>query len=384
MQLIATCAVGLEPLLKDELTALGFEPKGNARGAVAFEGDWPAVWRANHWLRTANRVLIEIATWNGNDGDALHAGARNLVRRRKPLAGFDESFNFGRLLSPERTFAVRATTSLSKQRDIRWIALRVKDGLVDGQRDRHGRRSTIDREYPDIQLRVRLFKDQATLLLDTSGEPLDHRGYRLTTVAAPLRETLAAASVLISGWSGEGPIIDPMCGSGTLLAEAGWWALGRPPSYLRSSFPYEQLPGFHAQARKEATAAPPTGLESRQGVELIGLDRNPMAIAASEGNLEEARLLYNSTLMQGDAFEWLPPEGPGLVLINPPYGERLKSAPDAWKHLGDLLKRRYTGKTAVVVAGGEDQGKSIGLRPKRRLAVKNGPLDARLLAFDLY
>ncbi|MEO1368893.1 MAG: THUMP domain-containing protein, partial [Acidobacteriota bacterium] len=253
MRLIATCAVGLEPLLARELEDLGLEPQPGARGAVAFDGDEAAVWRANRWLRTANRVLIEIATWSGHDGDALYSGARNLVRRRKTLAGLD----FGRLLSPRKTFAVRATTAVSKQRDTRWIALRVKDGLVDGQRDRHGQRSDVDRDEPDIQLRVRLFKNQATLLLDTSGRPLDHRGYRISTVQAPLRETLAAAAVLASGWNGEGPVIDPMCGSGTLLVEAGWWAQGRAPSQLRRHFAYESLPGWNAEAYKKAVAEPP-------------------------------------------------------------------------------------------------------------------------------
>lgn len=379
MRLIATCAVGLEPLLTQELEDLGFKPQSGDRGAVAFEGDQIAVWRANHWLRTANRVLIEIATWNGNDGDALYAGARNLVRRRKQHAGLD----FGRMLSPERTLAVRATTAVSRQRDVRWIALRVKDGLVDGQRDRHGRRSDIDREHPDFQLRVRLFKDQATLLLDTSGQPLDHRGYRLSTVAAPLRETLAAAAVLASGWNGEGPVIDPMCGSGTLLAEAGWWALGRAPANLRRHFSFEGLPGWTAEDQQQAVIQRPSESPAPD-VKLIGLDRDPVAITATETNLDEARLDARASLYLGDAFEWQPPEGPGLVLINPPYGERMRSAPGAWKHMGDLLKRRYTGKTAVIVAGGEDQGKSIGLRPRRRIPVKNGPLDARLLVFDLY
>ncbi|MEM1180830.1 MAG: THUMP domain-containing protein [Acidobacteriota bacterium] len=380
MRLIATCAVGLESLLTQELEDLGLKPQPGARGAVAFEGDHAAVWRANHWLRTANRVLIEVATWSGQDGDALYAGARNLVRRRKKTAS---GLDFGRLLSPRKTFAVRATTAVSKQTDTRWIALRVKDGLVDGQRDRHGQRSSVDRDFPDIQLRVRLFKNQATLLLDTSGRPLDHRGYRLSTVQAPLRETLGAAAVLLSGWNGEGPIIDPMCGSGTLIAEAGWWALGRAPSYLRRSWAFENLPGWSADAQKKAVADPPHRAISND-IELIGLDRDPVAIAATESNLDEARLINRTTLLTGDVFNWQPPEGPGLVLINPPYGERLRSAPDAWKHIGDLLKRRFTGKTAVIVAGGEDQGKTIGLRPRRRLSVKNGPLDARLLVFDLY
>ncbi|MEM6793385.1 MAG: THUMP domain-containing protein [Acidobacteriota bacterium] len=382
MRLIATCAVGLEPFLHRELTDLGGVSSLEAgRGAVTFEGQWADVWRANLRLRTANRVLIELASWSGQDGDALHAGARNLVRRRKKSAA---GLDIGRLISPERTFAVRATSVQSKVGDVRWVALRVKDGLVDGQRDRHGRRSSVDRQNPDLHLRVRLFKNQTTLLLDTSGEPLDRRGYRFGSVAAPLRETLAAACVLASGWDGEGPVIDPMCGSGTLLAEAGWWALGYPPSRLRRGFPFEQLPGFKAEAYRAVKGERATATASAKSLRLIGLDRDPMAIEQTKTNLEAAGLERALTATVGDAFSYAPPEGPGLVLVNPPYGERLGRSEGAWRHLGDLLKRRYAGYTAVVVAGGEDQGKSIGLRPKRRYSIKNGPLDARILVFELY
>jgi putative N6-adenine-specific DNA methylase len=383
LDLVATCALGLEELLQAELSELGAEGIVREKGAVRFQGGWPEVWRANWRLRTANRVLVRLATWNGHDGDALAAGARNLVRRRgKSWDGVDA----GRLFHPRRTFAVKATARVSRIRDTRWVALSVKDGLVDGQRDRWGRRADVSRADPDLSLRVFLVKDQATLLLDTSGEPLDRRGYRLEAGEAPLRETLAAACVLASGWDGRGPVADPLCGSGTLLAEAALVALGRPPGQVRrrlgGGWAFEALPGFDAEVfariRGETPAAP--GPEVR----LWGVDRDGEVLGAARANLERAGLLERSELTLGDGFAAAPPPVPGLVAVNPPYGERLAGEREQWQRLGDLLKQRYTGWRAVVLAGDEGRGKWIGLRPRRRLPVRNGPLSARILVFDLY
>ncbi len=379
LELTATCALGLEEFLEAELRDLGVLGVERQRAAVAFRGGWPDVWRTNYRLRTANRVLVRLGTWNGQDGDALAAGARNLVRRRgRSWGGIDA----GTLFRPHRTFSLRATSSASKERDTRWIALKVKDGFVDGQRDRYGSRSDVAREDPDLNLRVWLHKNQATLLLDTSGAPLDRRGYRLQTVAAPLREQLAAAAILASGWDGQGPVVDPMCGSGTLLAEAAAIALGQAPGRLRERWPFEALPGFKPEVfstiRGEALHAP------GPNVSLFGIDREPAAIAAAHSNLERAGCLALATLEVGDGHRFEPPAGPGLVVVNPAYGERLAEGRDQWRRLGDLLKNRYRGWQAVVVAGGETLGKTIGLRPRRRIPIRNGPLDARLLLFDLY
>jgi putative N6-adenine-specific DNA methylase len=381
LRLAATCGLGLEELLAAELRALGAGAVMPERGAVSFAGEWELVYRANLWLRTANRVLVELGAFSGHDDEALYAGARNLVRRR---GGREDRLDLAKLLSPSRTLVVDATTSASRITDSRWVALKTKDGIVDGQRDVHGQRSTVDRDDADLRLRLRLSRDQATLYLDSSGEPLDHRGYRLQTVQAPVREQLAAAMVLASGWDGKGVVVDPMCGSGTLLIEAASWALGRSPQALRQSFLFERFWGFDralfARLREAAALAP----ETEGGPRLYGVDRDPGALAAAGKNLEAASLDEDAFLKRADAFEWTPPAGPGLLLVNPPYGERLGLADELWPRLGDLMKKRYQGFVAAVLAGGEDLGKSIGLKPRRRWPVKNGPLDARILVFDLY
>lgn len=384
LRLVATCSLGLEELLAAELRELGgpdpLEPSLE-RGAVAFAGDWEDCWRANWRLRTANRILLEAARFPAESGEELTAGARALIAGRKVPGLHRYAPDLGAILHPDRSFAVQATTAASEIRDTRWAALTLKDGLVDGQRERYGRRSNVDREEPDLRLRLRLHQNEATVLVDTTGAPLDHRGYRRVTTSAPVREQLAAACVLASGWDGQGPVVDPMCGSGTLLIEAGWYALGWAPGRLREHWGFELLPGFDPRRfqviREEAIPAP------SPDVRLYGNDRSTEFVRAARTNLEAAGLDDRAFVRSGEADAYAPPEGPGLLLINPPHGERVATDPAAWKALGDLLKQRYKGYKAVILAG-EDRGKAIGLRPKRRIPVMNGPLEGRILLFDLY
>lgn len=379
--LVATCVLGLEEILEAELRAFGARDIERQRGAVAFTGDWSECWRANWRLRTANRVLVELGSWEAYDGPSLAAGARALVGGRTGARVRRAGVDVGALFHPDRTFLIQATSTASEVRDTRWAALSIKDGLVDGQRDRYGRRSDVNREDPDLHLRLRLHRDRATLLLDTSGEPLDRRGYRAVTATAPVREQLAAACVLASGWDGRGPVVDPMCGSGTLLIEAAWVALGWPPGRLRREWAFERLPSFDPQAFLEVQNEPMP--VSGPNVRLYGNDLSNEALQAARANFERANVLDRAVLTRRDAAYFEPPEEPGLVLVNPPHGERLGTDTERWRALGDLLKKRFKGWKAVVLAG-EDRGKQIGLRPKRRIPVMNGPLEGRILVFELY
>jgi putative N6-adenine-specific DNA methylase len=378
LRLVATCALGLEEFLEAELAELGYGGLRRERGAVTFQGRWRDAWQANWRLRTANRVLVELATWDAEDGEALARGAEALVASSRDWDGMRAVD----LFHPQRTFSIRATSSRSRLHDNRWVGMKLKDGLVDAQRRRYRERASVDRKDPDLRFRVWLARDRATLLVDTSGESLDRRGYRVRTSEAPVREQLAATCILASGWDGVGSVVDPMCGSGTLLAEAASIALGRAPGFLRESWAFERLPGFNAKVwaaiRNEAIPAP--GPEVR----LYGVDHSPDAISAARANLEKADLQDHATIHRGDGFEFEPPPPPGLVVVNPPYGERLEDDEVDWRQLGDLFKKRYKGYQAVVLAGGESRGKQIGLKPKRRIPVRNGALEARILLFDLY
>ncbi len=378
LSMVATCALGLEELLADELRELGCRRVVARRAAVSFQGDWVDVWRTNWRLRTANRVLVQLASWQALDEAGLVAGVEKLVASDFSWAGLGTSV----LFHPSATLALRSSSRKHALRDTRWISLRAKDGIVDAQRRRFGRRSSIDRESPDRSLRVLLDEDRATLLLDTSGTPLDRRGYRLDRGVAPLRENLAAACILASGWDGTGPVVDPMCGAGTLLAEAAAFALGIPAGSLRQEWAFQRLPNFDASRfaaiRRESLPAP------GPDVELIGIDMSRAALADARSNLNRLGVGDRARLERHDAFGWDPPPGPGLLVMNPPYGERLSDAPEQWKEIGDLMKQRYGGWKAVVIAGDPGKGKFIGLRPSLRLPVRNGPLEARILRFELY
>ena len=366
---------------------MGFAEVEREKGAVRFQGSWPEVWHANYWLRTANRVLVELASWPARDGDELAAGAMALVRGQSRAPGRGEEARSATaraawdglearaLFDPDASIAVRATTSASRITDPRWVALKVKDGLVDAQRSLWGRRSFVERKKPDRALRVWLHGDRATLLLDTSGEPLDRRGYRVESGAAPVREQIAAACVLAAGWEGgdkvvDPPVVDPMCGTGTLLAEAGWIGLGWAPGSLRKEWAFAKLPGFDARAFAALRAE--RHREAHPGLHLLGVDNATDALRAARANLDAAGLGRRARLEKGDAFAYDPPPGPGLVLVNPPYGARLPAGEEEWRRLGDLLEQRFAGYRAVVLAGDESRGKWIGLKPKRRIPVATG------------
>ena len=385
MRWIATCGRGLEALLEVELDGLGLTSAARETGGVAFDGSFADGLRANWRLRTANRVLVELANWPAADNDQLYGGARALVESAPDAYAKRDggaTLPLVELFSPDRTFSIQATSSHSAIRDTRWIAMKVKDGIVDAQRERFQARSDIERSSPDVALRLRLFRDRATLLLDTTGEPLDRRGYRVSSTAAPLREQLAAAAILASGWNGRGPVVDLMCGSGTFLAEAGSIALGLAPNRLRNLWAFERLPGFDRELWRAIHDEPLPAPDP--AVRMVGVDLAREAIAASQRNLAAAGLLGHADLVEGDAFAFEPPAGPGLVVANPPHGERLLDSPELWKMLGDTLKQKYRGWKAVIFAGGDSQGKHLGLKPTRRVPVWNGPLEARVLVVDLW
>lgn len=378
LHLVATCALGLEELVADELRTLGIRGPVPGRGAVTFRGTWTDVWRCNWRLRTANRVLMSLGQWPAADGDALARGAEKLVAGDRRWAGASAEELFG----PHHTLSIRATSRRSRITDVRWATLKLKDGLVDGQRRRFGQRASIERKTPDRAYRLLLDRDRATLLLDTSGEPLDRRGYRMRGADAPVREQLAAACVLAAEWEGEGPVFDPMCGSGTLLIEAAWIAQGVAPGHLRQSWAFERLPAFDRAAFDAIREEPIPALAPDS--HFYGVDRDPAAVAATRVNARHAGLDDQLTVARDDAFKLAAPAPNGLLLVNPAYGERLTQVEDQWRRLGDLLKQGFQGWRAVVLAGGEGKGKGIGLRTRKRVPVKNGPLDARIMVFDLF
>lgn len=379
----ATCARGLEGLLETELRGFGATAVAPRALGVGFDGPPNILARACLWSRVANHVLHWLATYPAYDAHTLYEGARDYV-------------DWARRLTPDKTIAVDVTHRGDLPQDehgqglthTRFAALRLKDAIVDALRDAYGSRPDVDAQDPDVRVRLHLEDETAQLYLDASGHSLHRRGYRPGDAPAPLKETLAAGLLGLCGYTGVKPLVDPMCGSGTFLAEAALMATDRAPGMGRT-FGLERWPhadpAVLAALREEARARvrPLT-------VHLAGYDVRQKSIALAARSLGALGLRPHAfaALQLGDAAEVLPtPDGPGLIIANPPYGERLEddvSSEAAHATLGTLFKRHFAGWSAAVMTGNPEGARAIGLSPKRRHVVFNGPIECRLLTFELY
>lgn len=373
MIFFATAAKGVEEVLASEIRSLGIPDPCVERGGVRFRGDLGACYKANLWLRTAQRILMPVAEFPCDSPETLYEGVRSIP--------------WTRYLTPDMTLAVSCNLRDSAMTHSGFTALKTKDAIVDSIRDFHGRRPNVDTVDPDLLVNVHLVRNRCTVSLDTSGTGLDKRGYRLETKEAPLRETLAAAIIELSGWDGTSALVDPMCGSGTIPIEAALKASRRPPGCLRSGYGFQRWPGYDASlwrnifrdAREQALPELP--------VSILGSDASSGAIRNARRNAERAGIAQFVTFGNRDIGDVSPPPFPGIVLCNPPYGVRLgeeEALKPLYKKIGDMLKRRFNGYTAFLLVGNAALAPCIGLRASRRIVLFNGPIECRLLRYELY
>jgi 23S rRNA (guanine2445-N2)-methyltransferase / 23S rRNA (guanine2069-N7)-methyltransferase len=385
-EFFATAPRGAEDLLAAELAALGAERPKARTGGVAFAGPLSLGYRACLWSRLASRVLLRLAELPATDSDALYEAALAL--------------SWERHLSPGSTFAIAAAGRPRPGSAIdnsHFAALRVKDALVDRLRARRDHRPNVDLDDPDLRLRLHLAGDRAVLSVDLAGEGLHRRGYRVASVAAPLRENLAAAVLLRAGWSGRrGACVDPMCGSGTLLIEAAWIAADVAPGLLRARFGFEGWAGHDAalwaELRREAQERRAAGL-ARALPRFVGFDAEAEAVTAALACIEAAGLRgivhVEKRSLASVAAPELPPEREGpapLVVCNPPWGERLgehRELESLYAAFGRLLRERFVGWEAAILTGEPSLGLAMGIRAKRRNALHDGPIEAQILRFEL-
>jgi len=359
----ATCAPGLEAVLHEEAKALKLAKIERQVGGVYFEGTLRDALRANLWMRTAVRVLMRVARFEAQDADALYEGAKRV--------------EWSRFVAPEGTLIVDGHSNDSKLDHTLFVEQRVKDAIVDSLRERHGVRPSVAKENADLGVHAHLFRDRCTLLVDTSGESLHKRGWRKFQGRAPLAETLAAALVLLSEWDRRAPLIDPMCGSATILVEAALIAGNVAPGLFRERFGCERWPGSDAKLaeklRHEARSA-----SKPSKATLIGRDIDPKTIDGARENLAAAGLADKIELSVGDALELAPRRGwNGWIVCNPPYGERVGNERDVertYRRFGEWLRERCAGfHVALLVPEGRLAG-SLGLANPSSLAVQNGGL----------
>lgn len=369
----ATCGRGIEGILADELRALGAADIEPGRGGVAFRGDQALLYRANLWLRTAIRVLKPILEADVGSPDELYDAVRSL--------------DWSRYLTPEHTLAVDCNVRDSKITHSKYAALRVKDAICDQFVDRVGRRPSVDVEEPMVGLNLHVYRDHAVLSLESSGESLHKRGYRPILTRAPLNEALAAALVLRTGWNGAVPFADPLCGSGTLAIEAAWLALRRPPGLTRRRFGFQGWMDYDVRLwtaiRDEARAGVLKALPSP----VLGSDLRGDAVAFAIDNARAAGIGHLLRFEKKDVRDFQPPDGPpGVLLCNPPYGERLgeeKNLFGLYKILGQVFAERCRGWSAFVFTGNPRLARSIGLEPAEQIPLFNGKIPCRLLRFEM-
>ncbi|MEO1210046.1 MAG: THUMP domain-containing protein [Cyanobacteria bacterium J06638_20] len=372
-QYFATVARGLEAIAAEELGDLGATSVQPEFCGVRFKGDRALLYRVNLWARLPFRILVQLGGFPCRDADDLYDGIGRL--------------DWQPYLPPDYTLAVTATGKTRQLNHTHFTALQVKNAIVDQQRDRFGERSDVDTQAPDVHVNVHLHRDRATVSLDSSGSSLHRRGYRPAVGKAPLKESLAAALVYLSGWQPTQAFCDPLCGSGTLPLEAALIGLNRAPGLFRDRFGFENWPDFDAplweqiqqqaqEQEKETLAAP-----------IVGCDRDSAVIIQARTNARNSRMPHQVTFAEMELADVKAPADAGILLCNPPYGERLGNAEELggfYKLLGDVLKQRFKGWTAFVLSGNKGLAQSIGLKSSQRIPVYNGSLPCQLMKYELY
>ena len=368
--LFASTARGLEELLKSELDALGAQDLQVVQGGVHFEADDRVMYQSLMWSRLASRILLPLGEFGVYSDLDLYLGV--------------QSVDWPAMFGSDKTFVVHFSGTNDAIRNSQFGALKVKDAIVDSFTRQKRERPNVDREQPDIRINVWLNNDRASIALDLSGNALHQRGYRQQTGQAPLKENLAAAIVLRSGWQSTTPLIDPMCGSGTLLIEAALIACDRAPGLLRNHWGFTAWSQFNdalwREVKSEAQTRARAGTAAAQA-RFFGYDNNGRVLEWAQANARRAGVFELFTFARQDVLKLknpLAPEIHGTVLSNPPYGERLESEPALialHSQLGRLMKQHFGGWNLSLFSASPELLSCLQLRADRQFKAKNGPLD---------
>ncbi|MEG3917592.1 class I SAM-dependent RNA methyltransferase [Microcoleus sp. POL10_C6] len=372
-QYFATVARGLETIAAQELERLGAQDVKPDFTGVYFAGDRALLYRVNLWSRTIFRVLMPIAEFRCYNSDMLYREVQKIP--------WDE------YLYPENTLAVNCTGGNEKLNHTHFTALQVKNAIADQQRLQFNKRSNVDVEHPDLLINIHIHRDNCILSLDSSGGSLHRRGYRPAMGLAPLKETLAAALLEMAEWTPDLPFLDPMCGSGTLPLEATLKGLNIAPGLFREKFGFMTWRDFDEPLWDKLWAEAENSELPELKEVIAGCDRDFDMLTQARTNAQQAGISGKIQFAQTELSQLEAPADRGVLICNPPYGERLGDASelgDLYKMLGDIFKNRFKGWNAFILTGNKELGKKVGLRTSRRIPVFNGSIPCTLLKYELY
>lgn len=372
MEFIAKTFAGLENLLAEELTNIGAKGIEIINRGVKFEGNLSVLYKANYQCRTAVRILKPILVFNLKNEEDLYAETKKL--------------NWPDIFKLDQTFVVDANVFYSEITHSQYAALRVKDAIVDQFREKTGKRPWVGKEGADIHIDVHISHNVCTVSLDSSGESLHKRGYRIDTDKAPISEVLAAGIVLLSGYKGEKDLYDPMCGSGTIAIEAAMIANHIPAGYYRKKFAFMNWGNFDSDLWEAIKKEADSGIMEAEHT-IFASDRSEKAVNIAKRNFKNAGLHKDIELKLAFFDEITPARQEGILVFNPPYGKRLEERGeivDLYRSIGDTLKKSFSGFEAWIISPDTEIAKFIGLRPSARLHLFNGPIETRLIKFEMY
>jgi putative N6-adenine-specific DNA methylase len=370
-KMIAKTFFGFEEILAKELQTLGAQNVEQGVRMVSFMGDKGFMYKANLSLRTALKILKPIYFFKANNEQALYKGILGV--------------NWSKYINANQTFVIDTTVHSEYFNHSEFVSQKCKDAIVDQFRERTGSRPSIDKAYPDLRINIHIDKDQVSVALDTSGNSLNQRGYRTATNIAPINEVLAAGILLLSGWEGQGHFLDPMCGSGTFLAEAAMIACNIPANINRREFAFEKWNDWDNELFDQImNSLLKKVTEFRYSIK--GYDKAPSAIAKAKANIKNANLEEYITIEERNFFDTeKESEGKLHMVFNPPYDERLDiHMEEFYKNIGDTLKKNYPGTNAWFITANLEALKFVGLKPSRKIKLFNGSLEARLVKYEMY
>jgi len=372
-RIVITCAKGVSPFLKQEILSSGFPVLSDGKAEVETEGTMEDTLRLNVLTRTGQRVLFLLESFNAKTPDDLYKRISRI-----PWEDF---------IPEDSYFSVTSSVHNPTINDSRFANVKCKDAVVDRIKEKRGRRPDTGPERDRVVIHLYWRSNLCQVFVDTSGEPLSRRGYRMIPLKAPMQETLAAAIILATGWMGNGNCVNPMCGSGTLAIEAALIALGRAPGLLRSNYGFMHLKGFDEPLWKALRRKIRAEAKDKLNGRIIATDISQQAIEAAKKNAMTAGVERFIEFGVCDFSETPVPNGGGVVVLNPEYGERMgeiEKLKENYKGIGDFFKKKCNGYTGYVFTGNLDLAKKVGLRTKRRILFYNGPIECRLLEYDLY